>query len=175
MNEREHFSPRRKKQDKDPEDRNLAQLAAMKLLTRRSHSRKELERKLEQQGFSVACIAETLDHCANQRWLDDAAFAHHNAAALIRDGRHGPLAIITKLIQHGVSRPLAEKVLAEEGQGVDWTMRARSLLDKRLGKLDSLQEADRETRANVLASAQRFLLGRGFSHDTVRKVIWTEE
>lgn len=175
MRERKNFSPRRKKQDKDPEDRSLAQLAAMKLLTRRSHSRKELERKLVQQGFSASCIAETLDHCANQQWLDDVAFARHNVSALIRDGRHGPLAIITKLIQHGVSRPLAEQIVSEEGQGVDWIARARALLDKRLGKLESLQGADLETRANVLASAQRFLLGRGFSHDTVRKVIWTEE
>lgn len=168
--DREGGSKRPTKSSREPNNREQAMQLAMKLLANRSHSQKELERKLQNAGFTDECAMETIDTCLNRKWLNDAEFARHNAAALLRDRGHGPLFIVHKLIEHGVHRPTAEKVLAEvlaeEGNSVNWDERARALLERRL--------APPFTRKD-LAREQRFLMGRGFPLETIRRVLPWED
>ena len=155
-----------KKSSREPDNREQALQLAMKLLAARSHAQKELARKLQTAGFTAECVSDTLDTCLNNRWLNDEEFARHNVSALIRDRGHGPLSILHRLIEHGVFRPLAEKVLAEQSEGVDWDARARALIERRL-------EPPFDRKA--LAREQRFLMGRGFSLETIRRVLPWED
>lgn len=146
---------RKKRGPKDPDNVTEATVAAMKLLTRRSHARQELRRKLRASGFTVRAVENALETCTEKKWLDDQSFAQHNATLLIDGGKHGPRYIIEKLVQHGVQRSLAEQVVETLGQDINWTERAKHLLEKKLGDDETPDLAD-------LARARRFLAARGF-------------
>lgn len=160
MDDEQEPGLRKKRGPKNPDDGSEATLAAMKLLTRRSHARQELRRKLRASGFTVRAVENALETCAENKWLDDLSFAQHNASLLIEGGKHGPRYIVEKLVQHGVQRALAEQVTHELGEAVDWTARAQALLSKKLDDEVPPDLAD-------LARARRFLAARGFDLSTI--------
>jgi len=135
---------------------------AMNYLARREHSRAELARKLAPHG-EAEDIAALLDQLEQDNLLSNARYAE--ALAHSRAGRHGSARLKSELREKGVPEAILVEVV---GQARDADLAAaRSVWQKKFGKLP----ADAKERAKQ----QRFLLGRGFPSEVVRRVVGGEE
>lgn len=131
---------------------------ALNLLARREHSRAELARKLALHGEADA-IAALLDTLEREGLLSNQRYAENLASA--RAGRHGSLRLKADLRDKGVSEEVVAEVVREARAGD--LESARAVWAKKFGQ----PPADAAERARQM----RFLAGRGFPLDVVRRVV----
>ena len=131
---------------------------ALRALARREHSRTELARKLAAHGNSED-IRAVLDQLEHSGLLSDARFTESYVAA--RAARFGPAKLRHSLRTKGVAEALIESALAA-GRDTE-AARARELWQRKFGTLPQ----DR----NDHARQARFLQGRGFSAEVIRRVL----
>lgn len=132
---------------------------ALGYLARREHSRFELTRKLEQAGFDGSDVGALLDEFEARNWLSDRRFAESWVAD--HRAKAGSVKLAFDLRQRGVADAIIEAVLGETRDGeLD---RARDVWRKKFGT----SPAD----ATEKAKQMRFLQGRGFSSDVIRKTL----
>ncbi len=135
---------------------------AVNLLARREHSRAELARKLAPYG-EAAEIAALLDDLERRGQLSDARYTE--ALLHARSGKYGSRRLVHELREKGVGDALigaAADLLRE-----DELASARAAWTKKFGVLP----ADVRERARQY----RFLLGRGFPPEIVRRVVGGED
>lgn len=135
--------------------------SALRLLSRREHSRVELLEKLAQRGFSLDKINPVLDALIEQNLLSDQRFAENYTRA--RSGKgYGPVRIEQELSQKGVSGELIDETLKDfAGQ---WCDIAEQVYRKKFGNrpIESYNEQ---------AKRKSFLQYRGFGHDEIKQVV----
>ncbi len=152
---------------------------ALQWLAQREHSRIELRRKLlrlarqravaaqdDGRGIEAASAAPDpapevdtlLDWLVAQRVLSDTRFVESRVNA--RAARYGNLRIRQELSQHGAAldSATAERLKASE------LARARAVWARKFGEVPARQAAE-------LARQMRFLAGRGFSPEIIRRVV----
>lgn len=129
---------------------------ALRHLARREHSRAELERKLAPHAESPVALEQLLDALAAKRQLSDERYAEARAHQLSR--KYGAARIRQDLKAKGIDDDIAGKISAE-GEAA----RAAAILARKY-------RAPATTRME-LARRMRFLQSRGFSHDTIRRVV----
>lgn len=127
---------------------------------RREHSRAELERKLAPFTPSPEALAQLLDALAAKKQLSDERYAELRARQLSR--KYGAARIRLDLKAKGINQELIERVGRENELA-----RAASILQRKY----RAPAATREERARRM----RFLQGRGFSHDTIRKLLSSDD
>jgi len=135
---------------------------AVAMLARREHSRIELARKLGrylEPEQDAGELERVLDELERRQLLSDARFA--GALVRTRSARYGNARLRQELKASGVNHEAAGEALA--ALQTPELERARGLWAKRFASLP----ASREERAKQT----RFLLARGFSSETVRKVL----
>lgn len=145
---------------------------ALQWLAQREHSRAEMQRKLLPHARAMAAqgeadgrdtadpmarVVEVLDWLEAQRYLSQQRFVESRIH--VRAARHGNLRIQQELAQHGIALD-ADAAQSLKASEVD---RAREVWSR---KFDS-PAADAAGRARQA----RFLTGRGFSAETVRRVL----
>lgn len=146
---------------------------ALQWLSQREHSRIELRRKLlraarRRDAATAAENADTadpgpevdalLDWLAANRYLSEARFVESRVHA--RSARFGNRRIVQELAQHGaeLDAGTAEQLKASE------LARARAVWQRKFGAVPAADAAAR-------AKQMRFLAGRGFSAEVIRRVI----
>ena len=134
---------------------------AMELLTRREHSRQELERKLVARGFDDEAVRQAVEDMAARGWQDDTRFAHALARTRLASG-HGPIRIRAELRQHDIASDVIEAAL--DACEVDWNALAADVLHRRFGPCKP------ETRQEMVRRGA-FLQRRGFDLDAVRHAL----
>lgn len=134
---------------------------AIDYLARREHSRAELARKLAPHAQSPAELDEVLNIVEQKGFLSNERFA----AGLVhrKAGRLGTARILYELRQHGIE-PDGLGALHEELRATELE-RARAVWEKRFASTGT--PTDEKERARQM----RFLAGRGFSHEVIRKVL----
>ncbi len=132
---------------------------AVALLSRREHSRQELQRKLAVHCDDPAAIDAVLDELQRDHWQSDQRYARTYVNRVAP--RQGTQRILHALRQQGVD---AEQVaeLQQELQASERT-RARAVWQRKFPRAP----AD----AREYARQYRFLAGRGFSADIIRRVL----
>jgi regulatory protein len=140
--------------------------AALKLLAIRSRSRHELRMALARKGFAEAQQDAVLEKLASLGYVDDARFARDRAAALLRNGRLGPRAVMQRLRGHGLAEEEARTALAdaEAALGTNASETARLVLAKK-------GYAGRPLSASEKGKAARLLQARGFSESTIEQLL----
>lgn len=135
---------------------------ALRLLARRDHSRAELKRKLaphaESSGYSEDQLDALLEDLAGRRLLSDTRYAEVRIST--RAARYGNARLMQELRQQGVSAEDVSEALAMAG---DELARAHGIWARKFGTLPS--------DASDHARQTRFLMSRGFSGETVRRVL----
>jgi len=101
--------PRRSSSHKAPLSGTALQVG-LRLLARRDHSRRELERKLLRRGHDSDEVAAAMIRLKELGYMDDAAFA--SGLVRRRSSNRGPLALSAELAGKGIDRSLAEAALA---------------------------------------------------------------
>ena len=141
---------------------------ALGLLARREHARIELARKLAPHAESAEELEALLDDLSAHRLLSDERYVEMRLNA--RGGRFGNARLAHELRMQGVSDELVSAALAE---GVDELTRARQVWQRKFGdNADKrVEEESKEARAAERARQMRFLMSRGFSGETIRRVM----
>jgi regulatory protein len=129
---------------------------ALRYLARREHSRAELERKLAPHAESPEALGQLLDALAAKRQLSDERYAEVRAHHLAR--KYGAARIRQDLNAKGIDEDIVDRVSAEG----DAARAAAILARKYRSPATTLTERARR---------MRFLQSRGFSHDTIRRVV----
>ncbi len=116
----------------DVADPGACERAALDLLARREHSRRELERKLGARGFTDELIAPTLDALEESGELASARFTASFIRARAAKGQ-GPARIRAELAERGIDREQASGTLPRRGDrlGRDRDLRPRQALRRR--------------------------------------------
>jgi len=143
--------------------------AALRLLSIRARSRRELKLALARKGFAESQQDSVLSRLAELSYIDDARFARDRASALLRNGKLGPRAVLQRLCAHGLTEEEAKQALAEAERalGLHPLATARSLLERRglSGRPLPLKEQ---------AKAARLLRARGFADGTIEQLLGAE-
>jgi len=131
---------------------------ALRLLARRDHSRAELARKLREDGEAdeIAALLARFEECG---LLSDSRFASQFVSS--RAARFGTRRLQYDLKQRGVADADVADALANVGD--DETARARAVWARRFDA--------RPADAKSWAKQARFLQSRGFSADSIHKVL----
>ena len=143
--------------------RGTARERALRLLSVRARSRRELETRLKRAGFDPGEIEEALEGLARAGLIDAEQFARQvveHAAGVKLAGRR---VILGSLLSKGVSKATAEEAMAGLGETED--RRARDLAERHAGRLQGvdLQIASRRLFA--------LLIRRGFENDVARAAV----
>ncbi|MFA5520471.1 MAG: recombination regulator RecX [Castellaniella sp.] len=128
-------------------------------LSRREHSRRELERKLAPHASDARALAEVLDALEDDGWQSDERFAQ--SLLNRRAGALGIRRIRLEMREHGLDPALVEEVL----QGLDASeeARAREVWERKFGQA--------AVDARDYARQYRFMMSRGFGPDCLRRIL----
>jgi len=141
-----------------PDSGQALRVAALRLLTRRDHSRAELKVKLAASAESPEQLDAVLDALQAERLQSDQRFATQRVVA--RAGRYGDARLKQELRQQGVSDEDISTALPEGG---DEALRCRAVWARKFSQLPQSGEER--------AKQMRFLQYRGFSSDAIRRVM----
>ncbi|KUJ81671.1 RecX family transcriptional regulator [Microbulbifer flavimaris] len=136
--------------------------AALELLSRREHSRRELREKLSGK-FPDADFDALFLRLQELNYQSDQRFAELFARSRVQRGQ-GPLRIRRELQQRGVSADLIERAL--ELLQEDWFQLAAELLQRKFRGPVS-EALPREQQLKERARRQRYLAYRGFPSDAI--------
>ncbi len=128
------------------------------ILSRREYSRKELREKLLQYEEDTEKVDATLDEFEKKGFLSDERFAE--ALCRTRSPRFGNFRLALELREAGVASEIANRAIEATAPEVE---RAKAVWEHRFG---SAPECDKERQRQI-----RFLANRGFSFDSIRRVL----
>lgn len=143
-----------------PESAAELKARALRLLARREHSRDELARKLWPHAESPEILEGVLRELESRQQLSNERFAEVRAEWLAR--KYGAAKIRQDLKAKGVEDELVERISSENE-----LQRAQAILERKYRAPATTRE-ERARRA-------RFLQGRGFSGDVIRRLVLREE
>lgn len=133
---------------------------ALRYLARREHSRAELARKLAPHADSSDALQLLLNELESRKQLSDERFAEQRAHVMAR--KYGPARIRQDLQSKGIAAEIAEGLPIENEME-----RARAIIARKYRTSATTRE-ERAKRA-------RFLHGRGFSGDVIRRLVMRDK
>ncbi len=145
--------------DLEADDAAAIELAAVRFLAVREHSRHELRRKLRGRSHDPGLIDGVLDDLERQQLLSDERFAEQYLEQRMRRG-FGPLRIRAELEQRGVADPVIAAALQRAHP--DWEGLLVEAAARKFGEQPGFDLRD-------LARRGRFLEQRGFPISLIRR------
>ena len=127
--------------------------ACLRLLTRRDHSRKEIQDKLAVKGYDRSQVSTVIDELAQESWQDDIRYAESYARVRSQKG-FGPVRIAYELRQQGIGQDAVDKIVQTTTE--DWMNVLERVYTKKYPESVAIDGSERAKRI-------RFLLQRGFS------------
>jgi regulatory protein len=149
------------------EEKDEALTYALRLLSRRLHSRAEIEAKLKERGSTDEIIQHTIAWLQKNGYVNDQRFAEAYVHSRDQLKPRGEFMLRLELAQKGVSESDISAVLQErkEEGAVDEEAQARRLLAAKERQYARLDQNTRKRR-------QIALLGRhGFSTEVIRRIL----
>ena len=141
-----------------------AKAYALKLLSYRSRSRKELLYKLKLKGFSETLSKTTINFLEEAGLIDDKALASELFSFSTENKHLGKRGIRMFMTERGISKELIDKILSKHSFEME-EKAAKEFLDK---KLSALQDYPNNViKRRIWGMLQR----RGFSFDIMSRVI----
>lgn len=154
--------------------------AALGYIGRRSHSRKELEKKMMDRGHEADVIQESLDRMQDLGLQDDGEYALIFARSKWRQSKWSPRKIDMELRRRGVEEDVIDNAL-ENVFGVEKDIQIDETYQE---AIELLAAAKRQYQsygsANISKEAKKrriigWLQRRGFTWDTIRSVLQSIE
>ncbi len=129
-----------------------------RFLSMRAHSSYEIEKKLQEKGFSPAVIKEALEKLHELKYLNDVSFSSRWAHNLAVNKLWGNKKIIANLREKGVAPHLIEKAIEEIRQEIPEEKAITLVINKKISGGNEGGLRDNKEKKRMF---QR-LLGRGF-------------
>ena len=144
-------------------ERNFAWYTAETTLAQRAYSIGELKRKLKRKEIADKLIAEIVADFKEKGLLGDYAYAIARTRSLLEHNPAGRAFLVSRLQNHLVPRPIAEKAVGEVLSDLDETDIALKLLEKRSA---ALSKFDLETARR---KAYTYLARRAIPYGAAKK------
>ena len=138
---------------------------AYRLLSISERSEKEIERRLKEKGHNRDRIGEVVWYLKEKDLLNDERFIRAWIKKCTQSTPKGALAIKDELLKRGLKADLVDRVFKDVDTEYDECALAKSLVDKRLKSLKSLNGVKRKK------SIYGYLARRGFSFDIINDII----
>lgn len=138
---------------------------AIRLLSVRPRSEGELKERFKRDGYSDETIEAGMSYLLDNGYLNDEVFAERFARAKLQKKEIGEMALRFELHKKGISKPITEKVIARiytETPPLDAAMKAAKK------KLRTFKTTETQ---KIRQKLYQFLTRRGFSSDTIHRVI----
>lgn len=143
---------------------------ALRFISLRPRSVKEVTEKLGKKGFSEAEIKDVTGRLIGQGLLDDSSFASFLASSRARVKNWGGRKIAAELSAKGVAGELIKKALASPDVPEE-PERARAAFSRWLKTRNLATPLDKKGRQ----SAYRHLVARGFAHSLVMRTVGSRD
>jgi regulatory protein len=144
----------------------MANTIALDYLSYRARTEHEVQQKLIRSGFDAAIAERTVERLRSLDYLDDAAYARAYVEERFRNRGYGPKRLRSDLLRRGVPPGIIDAVLDAFVDPDDMLEAARLHAAKRWPRLAT--EADAYKRRKKLTD---YLVRRGFSYDTARRIV----
>lgn len=138
--------------------------SAIKILSRRSHTVKELEIKLLRKGYSEEVVKEIINYCLRKGYLDDVEFTRQWIMGRLRYKPRGKNLIVQELRQKGVPSSIIHNTLENLLTSEEELNLAVELLRKKISKCGGLDQRKK-------MQLYRFLGRKGFSSEIINKAM----
>ncbi|TLU87835.1 MAG: recombination regulator RecX [Chlorobium sp.] len=138
-----------------------AMVLALKLLGLRSHSREELQRKLQRKGYSPEIIEEVLETLTSRGVQNDLAFSMELVRSQSRRKPAGKIKIVADLRKRGVS----ENIIAELLKNYESGELCFQAAEKKIRSLRGTTEIEKKKKLEL------FLRNRGFAWNEIQLAI----
>ncbi len=136
---------------------------AFDLIKLRDRSEFEMRQKMKKKEFTEEEIGVTVKFLFDQKFLDDDKFTEFYVRSKLSAGRNGQQVIKMKLRQFGIDDEIIKKYLTD----IDDSELKNAQHQSKKWLKNRAFGSDYE-RQNKLS---RFLLGRGFNYDIIKKVV----
>ncbi len=137
---------------------------ALKYLSSRPRTEKEIERRLFEVGFDDSVSADTTDWLRENGYVDDADYAEQYAKSRMSASGYGPQRVERELMKRGIDRKLAENAVQDAYPDDEVEGAAMAQAEKRALSLMRSESDARKRRKKLMD----FLVRRGFSYETAR-------
>jgi len=141
---------------------------ALRLLSVRPRSRRELRARLLRAGFEAEEVADELDRLESVGLIDDDAFARQVAEHEVTVRGSGRRAVVDRLMAKGVERATIDRALEDLG-AQDEEARAIELAEARARRLGSL--APQAAYRRLVPFLQRRGYGAGIAHRAAARAL----
>ncbi|RMG58648.1 MAG: regulatory protein RecX [Deltaproteobacteria bacterium] len=137
---------------------------ALSILSRRDYSEAEVREKLLSRGYPEEEVASTISRLKELGYIDDRRLALFSARYRLENLGQGRRKVWEYLTRRRIPREIIEEVLDEACREVDVVERGVALLERRHARrpFDILEE-----KGKIF----RYLAGRGYTPEEVRKII----
>jgi regulatory protein len=142
-----------------------AYLDGLKMLARRELSEAQVRQRLSRRGHAADDIDTAVTRLKNERAIDDARVAEAIARTETNVRRRGKLRVARQIQSAGISKADARRAVNEIFEDIDPDALIASALAKRLRGGATILD-DRQ-----FGRLYRYLIGQGFEHDHVMKVL----
>ncbi|MBM2846333.1 MAG: regulatory protein RecX [Bacteroidetes bacterium] len=151
------------------EELSSARNVALRFLSYRQRSRKEIRDKLREKEFGEEEINQALDALERTGLVNDAAFARMFAHDHLALRPTGSILLKRKLLMLGVDKATIEEALADVMQNVDQNENAQQAGEKFLRKALAISPAQEKHR--LRSKLTQFLVRRGFGWDAIGSAV----
>lgn len=142
---------------------------ALRFLSTRPRTEREVRDKLREKEFGDEEIAHTLDDLRRSRLLDDDAFARMYIRDALTLRPAGRLLLSRKLALLGVPKSIAENAIEEAFRETDQAETARALAEQFVAKARTVRRNESPDRLRHRLTA--YLGRRGFTWDVIQPVL----
>ncbi len=139
--------------------------AALKLLSHRAYSERNLREKLREKDFQPAAIHQALSVCKEREFVDDRSFALDFIEQRLEIRPRAGHVLVRELLQRGVSPAIAKEIVAE---CVTTEMETESAQTLALKKWTQCARLGPEICFRRVSS---YLARRGYNWETIREAI----
>lgn len=147
----------------DAEEFNKVKNYALRQLSYRQRSEKELYSALRKKGYSEDHIEKVLGFCKEYKYIDDRIFTQSFVADKVNLNKYGPERIRYELNMKGISKELINKYLKIDSD--EQYEIAYKLAEKRLNYYK------KDDKTAIYRKLSGYLQRKGYSYDIVNKVI----
>lgn len=145
------------------EEQNKVINHALKLLSYRQRSEKEIYDKLKEKGYDLDKIDNAIQYCIERNYINDKVFAETFIRDKMNINKLGSQRIKYELIGKGVSKDIIDQVLTP-----DYDVELEMAMELALKKMPSYKNDDYNAIYRKLGG---YLQRRGYSFDIVRQVM----
>ncbi len=145
------------------EEQNKANNYALKLLSYRPRSEKEIIDKMKRKGYGEEVIKGTINYLGNFGYINDKDFA--TEFTKVKAGKFGRNRIKLELTRKGIDEKIIDEIIESEfNEEIEYS----NALEIAKKKIKSYKDDDRNAIYRKLGS---YLQRRGYSYDIVTKVL----